>query len=102
VSPVLDASALLAFLHNETGGDSLSHALAGGTVSTVSWSEVLQQSLQRYVDIETIQQEFIEVGVPFEPFTPQQAETAAQKRNRRFSYTAHIEIMNRGTDPPAR
>ncbi len=78
MSVVLDASALLAFLHDEPGGEAVSPALEGGRVSAVNWSEVLQKSLQRKVDIEGMQQEFIEVGVTFEPFTPQQAETAAR------------------------
>jgi len=50
----------------------------GARVSAVNWSEVLQKSLQSKVDIEGMQQEFIEVGVTFEPFTPQQADTAAR------------------------
>ena len=59
MSVVLDASALLAFLHDEPGGERVSHALEGGCVSTVNWCEVLQKSLQRNVDIEGMQQEFI-------------------------------------------
>jgi len=74
----LDASALLAFLHDEPGGDKVSDALDGGCVSTLNWSEVLQKSLQRNVDIEGMGQEFVEVGVSFEPFTAQQAEIAAR------------------------
>jgi len=75
---VLDASALLAFLHEEPGGERVSPVLEGAHVSAVNWSEVLQKSLQKGVDIEGMPQEFIEVGVTFEPFTPQQAETAAR------------------------
>lgn len=74
----LDASALLAFLHDEPGGDRVSDALDGGCVSTLNWSEVLQKSLQRNVEIEGMGQEFVEVGVSFEPFTAQQAEIAAR------------------------
>jgi len=74
----LDASALLAFLHDEPGGDKVSDALDGGCVSTLNWSEVLQKSLQRNVEIEGMGQEFVEVGVSFEPFTAQQAEIAAR------------------------
>lgn len=74
----LDASALLAFLHDEPGGDRVSHALDGGCVSTLNWSEVLQKSLQRNVAIEGMGQEFVEVGVSFEAFTAQQAEIAAR------------------------
>ncbi len=78
MSVVLDASALLAFLHDEPGGETVSSSLEGAHVSAVNWSEVLQKSLQRKVDIEGMQQEFIDVGVTFEPFTPQQAETTAR------------------------
>jgi ribonuclease VapC len=78
MSVVLDASALLAFLHEEPGSDPVAHALEGASVSAVNWSEVLQKSLHRKVEIEGMQQEFIEVGVSFEPFTPRQAETAAR------------------------
>ncbi|WP_018878334.1 PIN domain-containing protein [Thioalkalivibrio sp. ALE28] len=75
---VLDASAVLAFLHDELGGDRVARALDGGCVSTVNWSEVLQKSLQRKVDVQGMQQEFIDVGLLFEPFTAQQADLAAQ------------------------
>lgn len=78
MSVVLDASALLAFLHDEPGGEAVSRALDGARVSAVNWSEVLQKSLHRNVEIEGMQQELIEVGVSFEPFTAEQAETAAR------------------------
>ena len=78
MSVILDASALLAFLHEEPGGERVSPVLDGAHVSAVNWSEVLQKSLRRDVDIDGMQQEFIEVGVTFEPFTPEQAETAAR------------------------
>lgn len=78
MSVVLDASALLAFLHEEPGSDSVAHALEGACVSSVNWAEVLQKSQHRKVEIEGMQQEFIEVGVSFEPFTPLHAETAAR------------------------
>ncbi len=78
MSVVLDASALLAFLHEEPGGELVSPVLEGARVSAVNWSEVLQKSLQRRVDVEGMRQEFTDVGVIFEPFTPEQAETAAR------------------------
>ncbi len=78
MSVVLDTSALLAFLHEEPGGETVSPALEGARISAVNWSEVLLKSLQRKVDIDGMQQEFMEVGVTFEPFTPQQAQTAAR------------------------
>ena len=77
MSVVLDASALLAFLHDEPGGEHVSPVLEGARVSAVNWSEVLQKSLQQGVDVAGMRQEFTGVGVSFEPFTPKQAETAA-------------------------
>lgn len=77
MSVVLDASALLAFLHDEPGGEKVSAVLEGARVSTVNWAEVLQKALQRDVDVAGMHQEFTQVGVSFEPFTAQQAETAA-------------------------
>ena len=78
MSPVLDASALLAFLHDEPGADKVSAVLDGARVSTVNWSEVLQKSLRRQVVVDGMQGEFVDVGVVFEPFTAEQAERAAR------------------------
>ncbi|MFO7809121.1 PIN domain-containing protein [Thioalkalivibrio sp.] len=78
MTPVLDASVLLAFLHDEPGGDRVARVLDGGHMSTVNWSEVLQKSLQREVNVQGMQQEFVDVGLLFEPFTAEQAALAAQ------------------------
>jgi PIN domain nuclease of toxin-antitoxin system len=74
---VLDASALLAFLHDEPGADRIRQALDGGIVSAVNWAEVVQKSLQRRADVAGMQEEFAEIGVAFEPFTASQAEITA-------------------------
>ena len=86
MSVVLDASALLAFLHEEPGGERVSPVLEGAYVSAINWSEILQKSLQRGVNIDGMQQEFTEVGVIFEPFTPEQAETAARMFTRTCNF----------------
>jgi PIN domain nuclease of toxin-antitoxin system len=77
MSLVLDTSALLAFLHSEPGQERVRNALNTAHVSTVNWAEVLQKSLRRQVDITGMQEEFTEIGVTFEPFTPKQAEITA-------------------------
>jgi PIN domain nuclease of toxin-antitoxin system len=77
VSPVLDASAVLAFLHTEPGHERIRKTLDTAHVSTVNWAEVLQKSLRRQVDVAGMQEEFAEIGVTFEPFTPRQAEITA-------------------------
>ncbi len=74
---VLDASALLAYLHEEPGGERVAQVLDGSLVSAVNWAEVVKKSLERGVTVEGMQLEFAAVGVRFEPFTPQQAEIAA-------------------------
>lgn len=78
MSVVLDASAVLAFLHEEPGGDRVSSVLDGANVSAVNWSEVIQKALQKGVDVDGMQQEFVALGVQFLDFTPRQAEIAAQ------------------------
>lgn len=74
---VLDASSLLAFLHDEPGADRVWSVLAGAMVCAVNWSEVVQKSLRRQVDIAGMRQDFAEAGVIFMPFTQEQAEIAA-------------------------
>jgi PIN domain nuclease of toxin-antitoxin system len=75
---VLDASALLAFLHDEPGSDRVRLALDSAVVSAVNWSEVVQKSLRRRVDVDGMAEELSEVGVVVEPFTTAQAEVAAR------------------------
>lgn len=83
---VLDASALLAFLHGEPGAHRVESVLDGALVSTVNWSEVFQKSLSRQADVNGIREDFEEIGVMLEPFTSEQAEIAAQLwiRTRRY------------------
>lgn len=89
MSIVLDASALLAYLHDEPGAERVSTALEGAVISAVNWSEILQKSIRAGVDIEGMALDFADIGVGFEAFTTQQAETAAtlwnQTRNHGLS-----------------
>ena len=77
MSLVLDASALLALLHEEPGAKRVEQALNGALVSAVNWAEVIQKSLRRQTDVSWMWAGFSEVGVIIEPFTPAQAELAA-------------------------
>jgi PIN domain nuclease of toxin-antitoxin system len=78
VTQVLDASALLAFLHDELGANRVQQAFDNAVVSVVNWAEVVQKSLWRQADVAGMREEFTEVGVIFEPFTIIQAEIAAR------------------------
>ncbi len=77
MSLVLDASAILALLHDEPGAERVEPALDGALVSAVNWAEVIQKSLKRRADISWMREGFTAVGVVFKPFTPTQAEIAA-------------------------
>lgn len=75
---VLDASAMLAFLHDELGAERVRQSLDGALISAVNWAEVIQKSLWRKADVAGMRGEFADVGVTLEPFTAAQAEIAAR------------------------
>lgn len=86
MSLILDASALLTLLHREPGSERVEQVLDGALISTVNWVEVVQKALQRQVEVDPLREGFTQVGVTFEPFTPDQAESAARlwEGTRRF------------------
>ncbi|MBI3974048.1 MAG: type II toxin-antitoxin system VapC family toxin [Chloroflexi bacterium] len=75
---VLDASALLASLHEEPGSEAVDAALgAGGAViSSVNWAEVVQKALARGVDTSGLRQDMEALGLRVLPFLPEDAERA--------------------------
>lgn len=75
---VLDASALLAYLHDEPGADVVEAVLAESFISTVNWSEVVQKSLSFGVNAEGLREEIELLGIRVEPFTVEDAECAAR------------------------
>jgi len=74
---VLDASALLAWLHDEPGGDQVEALLEVAVMSAVNWSEVLQKSVARGVAVEGLREDLEALGLQIEPFTIRDAEIAA-------------------------
>jgi PIN domain nuclease of toxin-antitoxin system len=54
--------------------------LDGSLVSAVNWSEVLQKSIERGVDIAGMTDDLVALGVTIEPFTVADAEAAAGLR----------------------
>ena len=64
-SYVLDASALLALLQQEPGGDVVAAILHDACVSTVNWTEVLQKALVQDIDTTDMHVEFESLGVQF-------------------------------------
>ena len=75
---VLDASALLAWLHGESGGERVRGILDGASMSSVNWSEVIQKSLQKGVEVRGMLEEMTDLGLAIEPFTAVQADQAAR------------------------
>ena len=73
---VLDASALLAYLHDEPGGDRV--RLAGAMISSVNWSEVMQKAIARGVETKGMRQDLESLGLIIVDFDAHQAELAAE------------------------
>jgi ribonuclease VapC len=84
--PVLDASALLAYLRGESGADVVSEAIAGGaTISAVNLAEALSRSTDSGVNPAQFARELTDRGlldgaITTEPFTVADAIEAARLR----------------------
>lgn len=74
---ILDASALLAVLGDEPGGELVAPLLDGAAISTVNWSEVLARYVNLGLDTAGREAEIESLGVSLAPFTSRQAEIAA-------------------------
>ena len=75
---VLDASALLAFLHGEPGSEAVRPVINGALISSVNWAEVVQKSLDWGVAVTGLREDLAALGVRILPFTWAQAEQAAE------------------------
>jgi ribonuclease VapC len=62
-SYVLDASALLALLQQEPGGEAVAAVLHDAYISTINWTEVLQKALAQGIDTTDMQAELESLGV---------------------------------------
>ncbi|MEA3292537.1 MAG: type II toxin-antitoxin system VapC family toxin [Pseudomonadota bacterium] len=77
MSPVLDASAVLAYLHQETGWEGIQAVVAESCIGAVNWSEVAQKTVQKGLNVKTARALLEEVGLTIAPFSASQAELAA-------------------------
>ena len=75
---VLDASALLAFLQDEPGGDQVEAVLPEAVISSVNWAEVVQKSATAGVNIDGMREDLEALGVTILPFTAEEAKIAGQ------------------------
>jgi PIN domain nuclease of toxin-antitoxin system len=74
---VLDASAVLAFLHGEPGADRAESLLSEGVVGAANWSEVAQKVTSRGADWSHARALLLSYGVRIEAVTEVDAERAA-------------------------
>jgi ribonuclease VapC len=75
---VIDSSAFLAFLQREEGANSVRPLLRHSFVSTVNWSEVMEKSFRRGVNLERLLSYSLSYKLLILPFTEEDAVTAAQ------------------------
>lgn len=75
---VLDASALLAYLKGEPGGDRVDAVLAESVMSSVNWAEVVQKSIAVGVNVDGMLDDLQALGLVVEPFTPEDGELAGR------------------------
>ena len=78
MSVVLDASAVLALLFDERGGDVVSSHAAGALISTVNLTEVLEKVAERDGDPDRARAILSSIGVIPVPFSERQAQLAAE------------------------
>ena len=75
---VLDASALLAYLQDEPGGEAIEEVLAEAVISSVNWAEVVQKSVAVGVVVEGMREDLEALGLEVVPFTSEDGEMAGQ------------------------
>ncbi len=75
---VIDTSAMLALIRSEPGASVVVPLLTDAVMSTVNWSELAQKLFQRGADGTWTARRLQTLGVRIEPFTTDDALTAAQ------------------------
>ncbi|MEQ8465219.1 MAG: type II toxin-antitoxin system VapC family toxin [Coleofasciculus chthonoplastes F3-SA18-01] len=75
---VLDASALLAYLKGEPGGEIVDGVLAESAISSVNWAEVVQKAIAAGVEVDGMVDDLQALGLTVEPFTLEDGEMAGR------------------------
>lgn len=75
---ILDASALLAYLHQEQGGAQIKPLLPIAFISTVNWCEVVQKLRIRLIDDKAVAKKLVILGLRFISFSLEHADKAAE------------------------
>jgi len=77
MNPVLDASALLAYLHQEPGWEEVHRIIGESWIGAVNWCEVVQKLKRKGLVVEKVRSLLDELGLVIAPFSVEQAELAA-------------------------
>lgn len=78
---VLDASAVLALVHDEPGADQVADALSGSTLSAVNLTEVVGKLVDADVEAQQLRTLLVSAGVTIKPFGADDAELAGALRS---------------------
>jgi PIN domain nuclease of toxin-antitoxin system len=78
---VLDASAVLALIHDEDGADEVADALSGATLGTVNLAEVIGKLVDAGIAARSLRELLVAAGVRIEPLLAEDAELAGAMRS---------------------